>query len=206
ELTRDWTRDVNEALALEPPHISLYGLTVEAHTPLARWVARGAVSGVAEDCYESEFLWAHDQLAAHGYGHYEVSNYARPGHESRHNSAYWNGAQYLGLGPSAHSFDGSVRRWNIREYQAWKRAIAAGDDPLGGSEVLTDDQRTLERVYLGLRSRSGLTVDAIPPEIVEKWREQQWAEVDAGRLRLTPHGWLRLDALVGALTAHSNPC
>jgi len=205
-LERDWERDVDQALALAPPHVSAYGLTVEPHTALSKWVARGTVSDTPEERYESEFLLVHERLADAGLEHYEVSNYGRPGHESRHNSAYWSKASYIGVGPSAHSFDGRERRWNAREYQAWAAQAAAGSDPLAGNEVLTAEQRFLEDLYLGLRASSGLDVDQVQPEIVEKWREQGWAQIERSRVRLTPQGWLRLDALVSALTAHSNHC
>jgi oxygen-independent coproporphyrinogen-3 oxidase len=135
-----------------------------------------------------------------------VSNYGRAAHASRHNSAYWREVPYIGLGPSAHSFDGSQRRWNTREYNAWAEQLAAGSDPVAGNEVLSTEQRSLEHTYLSLRTAEGLRVDQVPLEIVEKWREHGWAESDRDRLWLTPEGWLRLDALVGALTVHSNPC
>lgn len=209
-LDRDWPRDLEEAIALDPPHVSAYGLTVEPHTALSKWIARGSVRDTPEERYEHEFLAAHERLARAGLEHYEVSNYAKAGHTSRHNSAYWTGAPYVGVGPSAHSFDGRERRWNVREYQAWAAQAAAGADPVAGSEVLTVDQRWLEEVYLGLRSRVGLSVDVVPPEIVELWLAQEWAQAtpdsDGMSVRLTPRGWLRLDALVAALTAHSNPC
>ncbi|HEV8361935.1 MAG TPA: radical SAM family heme chaperone HemW [Gemmatimonadaceae bacterium] len=205
-LERDWEGDLDQALALDPPHISAYGLTVEPHTALSKWVARGAVAEAPEQNYEAQFLATHERLVAAGLEHYEVSNYGRPRHESRHNSAYWTKAPYIGVGPSAHSFDGRERRWNTREYQAWAAQAAAGIDPMAGSEVLTVDQGLLEDMYLGLRSSSGVGVDQIPPEIVEKWREQGWAQAERSRVRLTPQGWLRLDALVSALTADSNHC
>ncbi len=205
-LQRDWESDLDQALALDPPHISAYGLTVEPHTALSKWVARGTVSDTPEERYENEFLLTHERLARAGLEHYEVSNYGRPGHASEHNSAYWTKAAYIGVGPSAHSFDGQARRWNTRDYQAWAAQAAANADPVAGHEVLTVEQQLLEDVYLGLRSANGLAVDQVPPEIVEKWREQGWAQPDRSRVRLTPQGWLRLDALVSALTAHSNHC
>jgi oxygen-independent coproporphyrinogen III oxidase len=205
-LQRDWESDLDQALALAPPHVSAYGLTVEPHTTLSKWVARGAVSDTPEERYESEFLLVHERLANAGLEHYEVSNYGRPGHASRHNSAYWTKTPYIGVGPSAHSFDGRERRWNTREYQAWAAQAAAGNDPVAGNEVLTTDQLYLEDVYLGLRSANGLAVDQVPPEIVEKWREQGWVQAERSRVCLTPQGWLRLDALVAALTAYSNHC
>ena len=205
-LQRDWESDLDQALALGPPHVSAYGLTVEPHTALSKWVARGAVSDTPEERYESEFLLVHERLADVGLEHYEVSNYGRPGHASRHNSAYWTKSPYIGVGPSAHSFDGSERRWNTREYQAWAAQAAAGNDPVAGNEVLTAEQRYLEDVYLGLRAVTGMAVDQVPPEIVEKWREHGWAMADRSRVRLAPQGWLRLDALVAALTAYSTHC
>ncbi len=112
-LDRDWRADLERALALEPAHVSLYGLTVEHGTPLGRWVARGDAAEAGEDSYEQEFLCAHDTLAAAGFDHYEVSNFALPGKRSRHNSSYWLGAPYAALGPSAHGFDGARRWWNV---------------------------------------------------------------------------------------------
>src|SRR5688500_4066515 len=156
ELERDLERDVERLAALEPDHVSLYGLTVESQTPLGRWVARGDAVERPEEGYESEFLTAHALLTSAGLEHYEVSNYARPGRRSRHNSAYWTGVPYVGLGPASHGFDGSVRRWNARTYSAWRAFVMAGTDPREGEETLTDANRTAESVYLGLRSDRGL--------------------------------------------------
>src|SRR5438094_909852 len=103
ELERDWARDLDLACSLLPAHLSLYGLTVEERTPLARWVSRGATSVPNDDRYAEEYLLAHRRLAARGYAFYEVSNAARDGHRSRHNSAYWSGRAYVGLGPAPHS-------------------------------------------------------------------------------------------------------
>ncbi|HET6760765.1 MAG TPA: radical SAM family heme chaperone HemW, partial [Gemmatimonadaceae bacterium] len=108
-LKRSWERDLTLALDLEPEHVSLYGLTVEAHTPIARWADRGAVVEGTEGQYEEEFLLAHESMCAAGFEHYEVSNCALWGKASRHNSSYWTGAAYAGIGPSAHSFDGATR-------------------------------------------------------------------------------------------------
>jgi oxygen-independent coproporphyrinogen III oxidase len=206
DLQRDWDADLREALAFDPPHLSVYGLAVEPHTPLARWVQRGSVADPNDERYEREFLRTHELLERAGYEHYEVSNYARTEHRSRHNTSYWRGVAYVGLGPSAHSFDGRERRWNTREYRAWLDEIARGSDPVGGREVLNEDQRAIERLYLGLRTSAGLPADSIEPRIVERWRREGWAVLDSQSLLLTPTGWLRLDALVAALTVPSTPC
>src|SRR5689334_3446072 len=152
ELRRDWARDLDLACALLPDHLSLYGLTVEERTPLARWISRGAASAPDDERYADEYLLAHEKLTASGYQFYEVSNAARDGRRSRHNSAYWSGRPYLGLGPAAHSFDGRARRWNVREWEAYRRTIVAGRSAVVAEEVLTEEQRELERVYLSLRT------------------------------------------------------
>jgi oxygen-independent coproporphyrinogen-3 oxidase len=201
-LNRDWKNDVQRALDLEPTHVSLYGLTVEAHTPIARWADRGAVVEGSEDQYEEEFLYANEAMSAAGFEHYEVSNFSLPGKSSRHNSAYWTGAPYAGVGPSAHSFDGAARRWNVAAYAEWVRRLSNAEPTLGGEEILTDDNRDAEEVYLGLRTRNGLEIGEAELAVAELWRSAGWAEIAPGaRLRLTPTGWLRLDSLAADLAA-----
>ncbi len=204
-LERQWERDLDAALALEPEHISLYGLTVEPHTPLGRWSARGEVAESPEECYESEFLLAHQRLGAAGLEHYEVSNFARPGQRAVHNSAYWKGVPYVSVGPSAHGFDGDVRRWNIGAYAAWLAAIGRGEDPLEGSESLSAANRMAETVYLGLRTVDGLALLPNEQAAVAAWRDAGWIEsvdeTDSSRVRCTPLGWMRLDRLAADLTA-----
>src|SRR2546430_5592193 len=124
ELKRDWERDLEMAMSLRPQHLSLYGLTVEERTPLARWISRGAVVPPEDDRYAAEYLLAHARLAAGGYRFYEVSNACHDGFRSRHHSAYWSGPPYLGLGPAAHSYDGRTRRWNVPAGPGDARAMA----------------------------------------------------------------------------------
>jgi oxygen-independent coproporphyrinogen-3 oxidase len=200
-LGRDFDADVRRLVALEPDHVSLYGLTVESATPLGRWVARGDAIERPEEGYEAEFLAAHDLLRVAGLEHYEVSNYARPGRRSRHNSAYWAGVPYVGLGPAAHGFDGRVRRWNARSYADWRDTTLALADPVEGQEELTEANRSAEAVYLALRSDAGLELRAGERDSVAPWEVAGWVHVGAdGRLRCTALGWLRLDALAAALT------
>jgi oxygen-independent coproporphyrinogen-3 oxidase len=168
---------------------------VEPRTPLDRWISRGATAAPDEDRYAEEYLTAHRRLSADGFEFYEVSNAARPGFRSRHNSAYWAGKPYLGLGPAAHSFDGTTRRWNLRAWEAYRRAIAEGRSVVESEETLTSEQRELERVYLGLRTSEGLPLTAsyrpLPPFTAQGWVFEQ-----GGRLKCTPEGWLRLDSIV----------
>lgn len=204
-VSRDWQRDLDRVLHLDPDHVSLYGLTIEPHTPLGKWQARGALLPPSDDRYAEEFLQAHQQLVAAGYEHYEVSNFAKPGRRAVHNSAYWRGVPYLGLGPSAHGFDGSVRRWNVEAYAAWAAAVADGRDPLAGEERLTELNRHAERVYLGLRTRDGLLLTSEERVRVAPWFEAGWLEWTdlgpSGPARCTPDGWLVLDRLAADLTA-----
>ena len=204
-LNRSWKNDLDRAIELEPSHLSLYGLTVEAHTPIARWADKGAIVQGSEDEYADEFLAAHATMADAGFEHYEVSNFARPGMSSRHNSAYWTGAPYAGVGPSAHSFDGETRRWNVSAYSEWIRRLSHGESAVSGEELLTRENRDAEEVYLGLRTRRGLAVAEDQLPTVATWVEAGWAvlddPLDQPRVRLTPAGWLRLDSLAADLAA-----
>ncbi|HXO85781.1 MAG TPA: radical SAM family heme chaperone HemW [Gemmatimonadales bacterium] len=198
ELHRDWQRDLDILCSLLPAHCSLYGLTIEPRTPLDRWISRGATHAPDEERYADEYLTAHRRLTADGYAFYEVSNASRPDYRSRHNSAYWSGKGYVGLGPAAHSFDGATRRWNLRAWEAYRRAIEAGRSAVESEETLTDEQRELEAMYLGLRTVEGLPLAALdrlrPPStalVAAGWLYEQ-----AGRLKCTPEGWLRLDSIV----------
>jgi oxygen-independent coproporphyrinogen III oxidase len=202
-LERNFGNDVERLLALEPDHVSVYGLTIEPKTPLGRWVSGGLTVEQPEEGYEADFLTAHRMLDAAGFEHYEVSNYGKPQRRAIHNSAYWSGVPYIGLGPAAHGFDGVTRRWNTRHYAEWRDVALAGSDPREGEELLTPENRVAEQVYLGLRSDGGLDVLPNEMELVRRWVDAGWARLDSdGRLRCTPEGWLRLDALAAALTHH----
>lgn len=197
-LQRDWASDLERVLALEPMHVSLYGLTAEPATPLGRWVASGREVLPDEDTYADEYLTATDRLAAAGFDHYEVSNFARPGAESRHNQAYWRHRPYVGLGPGAHSFEPPVRSWNVRDWAEYRRRLATGESPVAGSEELARADVSLERVWLGLRASGGLelaTLTVAQQERVDEWVRSGLAERVEGMIRLTRRGWLLLDRL-----------
>jgi oxygen-independent coproporphyrinogen-3 oxidase len=198
-LRRDWTLDLDRVLALEPQHLSLYALTVESGTPLGKWTTRGAVQPMTDDRVAQEYLEANRRLRESGFEHYEVSNAACPGFRARHNAGYWRRAAFLGLGPSAHSGAGRERSWNLREYEGWRAAIASGRPAIEGSESLDDDQLLLEARYLGLRTDAGVETALVPAPKRSIWAEAGWAVESMGRIRLTPEGWLRLDALVASL-------
>lgn len=199
-LGHDFRRDLDRALELTPDHLSVYGLSVESRTPLARWISRGAVTPARDERYAAEFLLAHDVLTKAGYEHYEVSNYARPERRARHNGAYWRGVAYAGLGPSAHRFDGLAERaWNVEPWAQYERMTQHGEDPTQEREVLTAEQRMLEQLYLGLRTVEGIR----RPQVfdwVEDAARRGWLNVSGDWIGPTPEGWLRLDELAGFLT------
>jgi oxygen-independent coproporphyrinogen-3 oxidase len=202
ELHRDWERDLDMLCSLLPAHCSLYGLTVEPRTPLERWISRGATHAPDEERYAEEYLLAHRRLMAEGLLFYEVSNAARAGFRSKHNSAYWSGNAYTGLGPAAHSFDGRTRRWNLRAWEAYRRAIAEGRSAVESEETLTDEQRKIERVYLALRTADGLATESLcrPLPPIAALVRAGWLYEQAGRVKCTPEGWLRLDSIVNEFT------
>lgn len=205
-IERSWQRDIERMLALDPSHVSLYGLTIEPQTPLGRWHGRGEVIESPDERYEAEFLYAHEVLSSAGFEHYEVSNFGRPEHHSRHNSAYWGGVPYAGLGPSAHEFTGLRRRWNVAPYAEWIGRLSDNADPIEDSEVLTAENRIAEGVYLGLRTSRGLDLSDAETARTEAWIDAGWAKrCINNRIVLTPHGWLRLDALATDLT-HVRSC
>ena len=198
-LGRDWGADLFHALALEPQHVSLYGLTAEAAAPLGRWVSEGRETLADEDRYADEYLLAHERLAAAGFEHYEVSNFGLPGRRSRHNSVYWTGAPYAALGPGAHAFHPPLRRWNVRGWDDYRRMLLDEHRlPTADEETVDEETAGLERAWLLLRTDQGWPLaDAGDDErrLADTWTRQGWATVDGGVLRLTAEGWLLLDRL-----------
>ena len=163
-----WRQNLATATDLGVNHISAYALTVEPRTALAHRVASGAVPDVSDARFARQFDLMVDWLTTHGYEHYEISNFCRPGHASRHNSGYWTGRPYLGVGPGAHSFDGHRRRrWNVSNNARYRRALAEIHTPadhaaafglLFGEETLSDTDAYHEFILTGLRRRAGVTL------------------------------------------------
>ncbi|HSH45440.1 MAG TPA: hypothetical protein VK966_06275, partial [Longimicrobiales bacterium] len=197
-LGRDMGQDLDRILALEPEHVSVYGLTAEANAPLGRWVAEGRETMPDEDRYGEEYLQVAERLRAEGYLHYEVSNFARPGREAVHNAAYWTGVPYLGLGNGAHSFVPPRRWWNRRDWGEYRTLVSAGASPRESWEDVSGETAELERLWLGLRTRDGLDPASLTEgqrSMTRMWVRQEWAEVAGDRIRLTAEGWLLLDRL-----------
>ncbi len=160
ESVDDWTATVREVVALDPPHVSAYGLTVEPGTPLAAQLDRHPDDDDQADKYEI----ADDLLAAAGLTNYEVSNWAKPGHESQHNFLYWRQQDYRGFGCAAHSHRDGRRWWNVRTPERYIDLVAARGDVEASAEVLDADTRRFERLQLLLRTRDGIPVDSFTAE------------------------------------------
>ena len=181
ESAADWATTVERVLALDPPHVSAYALTVEAGTPLADDPARQPDDDVQADDYEL----ADDLLTAAGLANYEVSNWARPGHECRHNLLYWSGGDYLGVGCAAHSHRAGRRWWNVRTPERYVAAVRAGRPAVAAGEELAPDARRVEGLQLSLRTRAGVPLDALDGDDLAGLVEQagdRWVLTRRGRL------------------------
>jgi oxygen-independent coproporphyrinogen-3 oxidase len=178
ETLDDWKRTVDGALALEPPHVSAYGLTVEAGTPLAADPARHP----DDDLQADEYVLADEAFGAAGLGNYEISNWARPGHECRHNLLYWSAGDYRGFGCAAHSHRAGRRWWNVRTPERYLALVAEGRSVEAAAEVLDDETRRLEALQLSLRTRDGVPAAALAGEQLDGLVEPAGARVVLTRL------------------------
>ena len=177
----DWRRTLGEVLELEPPHVSAYALTVEAGTPLADDRSRHP----DDDDQADKYLVAAKTLEAAGLAWYEISNWARPGHECRHNHLYWSMGEYQAVGCAGHSHRGGRRFWNVRTPERYVEAVEAGRSPVAADERLDDDGRRMEALQLAVRTRAGVPVDSLPVEDLEGL-----VAVDGDRAVLTVDGRL----------------
>ncbi|HSS77981.1 MAG TPA: radical SAM family heme chaperone HemW [Thermoanaerobaculia bacterium] len=152
-----WKRTLEQAVELQPDHLSCYQLTIHEGTPFGSKLAQGKLYETPEETQGELFLFTHSFLKDAGYPGYEVSNFARsPEHRSRHNQKYWHHVPYLGVGPSAHSFAGTRRWWNERKLKPYEARIARGEKPIADSEELTRSDLALEALMLGLRTADGI--------------------------------------------------
>lgn len=163
----DWSATIEQVVALGAPHVSAYGLTVEAGTALAEQPDRHPDDDDQADKYDR----ADDLLAVAGLTNYEISNWAKPGHECRHNAVYWSGGDYAGFGSAAHAHRDGRRSWNVRTPDRFVELVEAGRSAESSFEQLDDDTRALERLQLQLRTRDGVPVSALAPADVEEMSE-----------------------------------
>ncbi len=199
ETLDSWRRTLEQTLSLRPEHVSAYALTVEPATPLGRAVASGATPQPDPDLQAEMFELACDALGAAGYGHYEVSNWAQPGHECRHNLGYWERRPYLGLGAGAHSWSDGRRWWNVRPPQQYLDAVESGTVPLGGEEHLDEDASRLEAVFLGLRTSAGVATGDVDRTLAAPFVDGGLLVERDGRMVLTERGLFLANDVVLAL-------
>ncbi|MEX0985097.1 MAG: radical SAM family heme chaperone HemW [Actinomycetota bacterium] len=201
EAVASWERTLQETVALGPEHVSAYALTIEPATPLGRKIASGASPEPDPDVQAEMFMLACDVFRAAGYHHYEISNWARPGYECRHNLGYWERRPYVGLGAGAHAYRDDVRWWNVRPPEQYLAMVEAGELPIGGSESLDPSDAYLEEVFLRLRILEGVPASWFEEEKYEPYLQTGLLEDDLGRLVPTERGMLLLNELVLGLTA-----
>jgi len=202
-------QDLELALRLNPPHISAYNLTIEPSTVFGHRFQKGQLQEVSDDTAAAHFQLVMNELRAAGYRHYEISNFAKPGKESRHNLGYWNGDCYLGFGPSAHSYDGVSRSFNIANNNRYLRAVGEGILPLQREE-LTAVQHINETIMLGLRTTEGVPLVIefaelsynmlqMIPDQLEILVANNFAYIYQDRLVLTDKGKLLADSITERL-------
>ena len=195
---------LTEVLKLNVEHISAYHLTIEPATRFGKMLAKGDISQVSEQRSEDEFLTVHQRLTEAGFEHYEVSNFAKPSRRSRHNSSYWTGTQYLGIGPGAHSFNGTTRRWCDQDVKEYCQAVEYG------SETLSAIDRLNEYIMVSLRRVEGIDLETISSHwsredaerierAAEPFLESGWLVKDGAKIAVPADHFLVSDTIIGEL-------
>jgi oxygen-independent coproporphyrinogen-3 oxidase len=204
ESLKDWQSTVTQALNLGVDHISAYALIIEEGTKLAAQIKRGEVASPDDDLMADMYLYIDQACGFKGLKWYELSNWAKSGHECRHNIAYWKSANWWGLGPGAHSHIDRKRFWNVKHPTAYKQRLFDGLSPIADSEELTDEQRKSEYIMLASRLRTGISKRALSVAQYERMAEYIKADqiIDApDTLVLTATGRLIADRIVADLLA-----
>lgn len=200
ETLDDWRSSLDVALGYGPDHLSAYSLIVEPGTRMAAQISRGQLPGIDPDFQADCYLLAEEMLNASGFSAYEVSNWARPGQESRHNLAYWVGDDWWGIGPGAHSHVNGVRWWNLRHPREYSSRLLEGVSPAQAREILSPEDRRVERVLLELRLSRGLPVAVLTPteqrRIPGLVNDGLVVLVPGDRIALTLRGRLLADAVI----------
>ena len=204
-----WEKNIEKAISYGIPHISSYALTVEPKTALANFIKKGVVRPIDDEQAQKQFLILYDVLSRAGFDCYEVSNFGKPGYYSKNNTAYWLGSKYMGIGPSAHSYDGERRGWNINNNPKYLKAIEKGELPME-IEVLSKNDKYNEYVMTGLRTSWGISLERIQNEFGEKYRtyltqqikkyvEQQLLILSEDQLVATKKGKFLVDGIASDL-------
>jgi oxygen-independent coproporphyrinogen-3 oxidase len=201
ETSDDFNRSLEAAIGSGADHVSAYSLIVEDGTRLAGKVRRGEITAVDDDVAADRYVQADEMLTSAGLQWYEVSNWARPGGECRHNLAYWRSHDWWGIGPGAHSHVGGTRWWNVRHPRAYGDRLDAGESPAQAREILSSTQKDDERILLELRLRSGISAAALrdaPVEVIKRAAADGLVEPDwtsSGTVVLTQKGRLLADRI-----------
>lgn len=204
-----WEANIQKALELGLPHISSYALTVEPKTALKKFIEKGVVPNVDDEQAQEQFYMLVDILEAHGFVNYEISNFGKPGYFSQNNTSYWLGKKYIGIGPSAHSFDGEYRSWNVRNNPTYIKKIKEGVLP-SDVETLTTIDRYNESVMTGLRTIWGVSLKTIEDDFgpnylkyleiqAAKFVEQGFLQWDEDVLKTTKKGKFLADGIASDL-------
>lgn len=201
----DFMESVDFALSLPIDHLSAYALIVEQGTRFGAAVRRGEVIMPNDDETAEKYVKLDQKMASAGFAWYELSNWSKPGHESRHNQAYWVSADWWGIGAGAHSHLAGERWWNIKHPQSYTSAVKNGDSPAAGSEILTDDDKLVENLMLHIRMRDGIAINTFTPaqqSMLQQFNSRRLFVSDdwsAGRLVLSLEGRLLADQIVREL-------
>ena len=201
----DWKRNLDHALQLEVPHISSYALTLEPKTALERFVKKGVISLIDEKVVEAQFHHLVDTLTVAGYEHYELSSFGKPGYHSQNNTGYWQGKTYLGIGPSAHGFDGNQRYWNVSNNVSYMQQISKGVLPQT-IEKLSVVDRYNESIMIGLRASWGVSLQAMENDLGSRYRQhlesqakrfvdEDLLQIENNILKTTPKGAFLADGI-----------
>ena len=200
-----WKQNVDTAISLNIPHLSCYALTVEPKTPLDKMIRQQQSENINPEKQSEQFLLLMQWMEEAGYEHYEISNFSKPGWRSRHNSSYWGGKNYLGIGPSAHSFNGTERQWNVSNNNIYIESINKGIIPFE-KEVLTPVQKLNEYIMTSLRTMEGLKLERLNEADAGKLKASSRKFIDSGLMRtennsliLTKEGRLLADGIAADL-------
>lgn len=204
-----WLLNIETALSYNIPHISSYALTVEPKTALASFVKKGIIDDVDDEQAHEQFHLLKDKLEASGFVHYELSNFGKESYFSRNNTAYWQGKPYIGIGPSAHSFNGKQRGWNVRNNTKYIKAIQQNKLPIE-VETLTTTDRYNEYIMTGLRTIWGVSIDKVEADFGKIYKDylkeqsetfinQQLLYIDDKHIRVTKKGQFLSDGIASEL-------
>lgn len=205
-----WKENLNKTIALEVPHISSYALTVEPKTALENWISKGKVISPKEEEQNREFYYLSDFLKDNGFEHYEVSNFAKPGFYSRHNSAYWKYKEYLGIGPSAHSYNGfDIRSWNFANNQQYIKKLNS-NLLAKEEEILSQEDQYNEMIMIGLRTVWGVDMENLKGKfndnVVEHFQyeiksklEEEILIIENNHLKIPEKHWFMADGIASDL-------